>query len=248
MNRWKLALFFAVFIGLNPSAPGKTLKVAFNKWEPWKIYKDKGYGGIDARIIKEVAKRMKMNVEFMKCPWQRCLKNLKNGSADILTSVVRNEERENYMLYIEPSYHIEAKTVFYINKDSPHKIAQYEDLLKVSIGTTRGYRYFDKFDRDSTLKKYEIKNDTDGFRMLSKKRFETFVSPEISGDYIIRQSGLSGTFRKASYFENKKMPIYITLSKKSEWASKEKEFSRVVQEIVSDGIIEKIILEVNTSS
>jgi polar amino acid transport system substrate-binding protein len=246
-KKMKLLIPLVLLSLLAGRAHSTSLSVAFNEWPPWKMFDQDSYAiGIDAEILKELGKRINTQLSFLPCPWVRCLVSLENGSIDVLTSVIRNKERESYLHYLEPSYINESKTVFYIKKGAATRVNQYDDLKKYTIGVIRGYKYFNKFDSDSTLSKEILSYDFQGFMMLQLGRLDTFVSPEISGDYIISTKGMESQFDKSELTFESNIPLYITLSKKSKMTYLLPALEREIRGMVNDGTVSKIIREVTS--
>lgn len=232
--------FFLILASFHPNyILGNELSFAVNEWPPWKTTSP--FDGIDIRIAKKIAARLNLLIKFKKCPWKRCLKMIELGNVDMLSSVIKKADREVYALFIEPPYLTEAATRFYILKNSGHQIQKYEDLYKLVIGITRGYRYFRKFDEDRIVKKVEVTNDIQLLKMLAAGRLDAFVSPEISADYLILKKGYSEAFKKTPFKINQKIQTYMILSKKSPHAKNLSQFNMTIRQMVEEGIIKEIV-------
>jgi len=215
--------------------------VAFAKWPPWKIIEDDQFEGIDARIIRSVAKQHGFSIKFIQCPWPRCVDMAKSGEIDLITSFGKTKEREKYVYYLGPPYHIEYLR-FYVRKDSDILIQKYEDLYGKNIGTIKGSIYFSKFDQDPKLTKSIVNLEMQMFQMLHNNRIETFIGYETVMDYLLLVKGFQEKFNKVAF----QMPgpgSHIAISKRSKALKWRFVISKTIQDMTRSGEIHKIIDE-----
>ncbi len=232
--------------GINPLvSEGRNLVFASEHWPPWVIIDQKDesvvVGGIDVEILKEIAKRLNLNLKLYTCPWKRCLSWLEYGKIDVLTSVARTPAREGYMQYIDPPYLNKSIKVFYLKQGKGHLIKKYEDLHGISIGVTKGYKYFPRFNNDKRINKHSVVEIEQLLAMLEVGRFQAFIGNEIVVDYLIRENGYSGLFEKSVYKFDAPYEVYMAISKKSVYAKEIADFNKVMKDMVESGKIEQII-------
>jgi len=187
-------------------------------------------------LTKALATPFNVQIKYAVCPWKRNLYMMENGEADILSSVLKRPDREEYMIFLEPPYRTKSTKVFYVLKGKAGLIRKYEDLYALRIGTKLGVNYFERFDNDSGLKKEDVADDVLNLRKLEGGRFDTFICTEMVGDYLIAKEGFKGKFEKAVFRFDTEAPVYFAVSKKSSWAKKVPELSVRIKEMV-----EKII-------
>lgn len=110
------------------------------------------YGGIDLDIVREIARRMQLDVRFMRCPWVRCLRWLQEGRADLLTSAYKKPEREVFLEYFKEPYLESLPIAFYYKSAKNYAITKYEDLdTNKTIGVLSNASYFDRLTTTRTL-------------------------------------------------------------------------------------------------
>ena len=219
--------------------PADHLLVAVAHWPPWKIIEEAEFSGIDVDILEEIARRIGIAVEFVECPWARCLEMVKDGDVDMITSFGRTPEREAFVYYIEPPY-VTANVVFYKRRSSSFSVLTYDDLHSFRIGTLIGSTYFDPFNTDPLLDKEEVAVDGQLPQMLASERIDLMIGWEIPMDYLIAQEGLSGEFEKVLY-SSRGGSSYMAMSQKSELVDLIPRLSTVMQEMIEDGKVEEII-------
>lgn len=150
-------IFIFLFLVSLPSLSAKELHFVNEHWPPYIIMDGANKArGIDVEIITEIANRLGASLEITNCDWLYCLRMIKNGRADIISSALKNPEREQYMYYIEPPYIVKSTKLFYLRKGQAHKIQKYEDLYQLNIGVLKGSLYFSPFDNDSNIQKVEV--------------------------------------------------------------------------------------------
>jgi len=170
-----------------------SIKVVGNHAPPYRIIENDSFSGIYFDIMKEIGKRVEVNIVFKEQPFKRALKLMEYGRADIMLGPNRKPEREVYMVYTGAMVGRAAK-VFYVHPESP-AIQQYDDLKGKRVLTHRGKIYFDKFDKDDMIEKVIVNSYDQAIKMIAKKRADVVIMPEKEGtDNCYR--------RKTDYFSD----------------------------------------------
>lgn len=221
----------------------ENLQVCVDPYPPFKMVDSSGVvvGGIDIELTNALAKSVMLQPIYTSLPWARCLSNLKYGKADLISGIVRNNEREKYLFYIEPPYKTKSVKIFYVNKADEKQFQTYEDLSDLTIGVLRNAKHFDQFDNDDDIKKYQLSDLITGFKMLKLKRIDALVTTEEVGDYLIKSNGFNNDFRKTEYRYSQEVAVYFALSKKSKHVNKLNELEAIVTELNQKKVFEKIL-------
>ncbi len=176
--------------------------------------------GIDVKIVQMLADELGIDqVEFVECPFARCLKKLETGMADMMTGLFKSEQRAQYISFAEPSYLRDPPKVFYLRKSQPD-IKSYQDLYPLTVGVVRDTVYFPQFDQDLDITKIPLVTDTQLINMLLKGRIDTFVGTESTFDYLLSRQQKMDQLKKASYRFASPRHSYFGISKKS-WLNDE---------------------------
>ncbi|MDG4719332.1 MULTISPECIES: substrate-binding periplasmic protein [Thalassospira] len=216
------------------------LIAAFSVWEPFVIEGEDGTKqGIDVALLAEIANRLGLILEFYPCPWRRCLKTLEDGQIDVLTSFAYTDERAKFAHYITPPYS-QVTPVFYVNRDNPVPIEEYGDLRNLMIGSVVDSRYFEPFDSDSSLDKFEAGSEMILLRMLNAKRIDTIVGSDSNADFEIRRNHLEGTIIKAPFRSGIHNDIHMVVSRKSPLMARVGEISQIMQDLFDEGFIDQL--------
>lgn len=125
----------------------------FPTWAPYGYVEDGKAKGFEIEIFKAVMQEMATDVDFLHQPWKRCLYSVKNGSADVVISALKVEERLQYLLYPEEPISISETALFTREDRQIEYDGSFEKLKGYTIGITNGFSYGDAFDNCDFLHK-----------------------------------------------------------------------------------------------
>ena len=190
----------------------------------------------------KLQKEQILKIEYIRCPWIRALELMKSGKADILSSVYKKPEREEYMLYFEKPFLNELPIAFYYRKDSGVSITKYSDLYKYqNIAVLRGASYFPKFDADQGISKYEVASQEQIFPMLVHKRVQVMAGYMPTENYYITINNYSDIITKSPYVHNEKAKVYMAISKKSVLSKRIRVFNKINNDLHREGFTAKVV-------
>lgn len=239
------SLFF-IFIITTPSAiQSETIRYAVFPAPPYMIGADdekSELSGIDVEILNEIAKRANLEIEYIRCPWVRALELLKSGKADILSSVYKKNEREEFMIYFDKPFLNELPIAFYYRKNSGIMIKKYSDLYKYqNIAVLRGASYFPKFDSDRKISKYTVASQEQIYPMLIHKRVQVMAGYMPTENYFLTVNNYTDLIEKSPYTYNEKSKVYMSVSKKSGLAKKIQLLNKINNDLYHEGFINKVV-------
>ena len=197
--------------------------------------------GPEIEIIEAIARKINMVTSCRVLPFKRCLAEMKDGSVDIMTGLLRKQEREDYIFYIDPPYKGKSNKAFYLLRGNEKKLAVYKDLHKLKVGVKRGAKYFPSFDNDSKIDKLEVNSYRQNIKKLLDKRIDTFIITASQGDYLIQNLGYNEEIMKASYGYNKANNVFIGVSRKSGLMDSIEQVETIIREMIETGEFAEII-------
>jgi len=203
------------------------------------INKHGTYSGIDIDLIRIITRLLKWEVLFLECPWKRCLLMMESGVLDVVGYLVKAPERLEYMYFIDPPYQYSGNAAFYFLKGKGSDVKTYNDLNGLTIGVVIGARYFEPFDSDATLDKFQLSVDEQRFKMLQTGRIDTFLDVDVYVDFILKNNEFKGKFEKAPYVVKSKSG-YFGISKKSPYAKDRFKFGEVLKQLIDSGKVKEI--------
>lgn len=104
MRKWLLMFLLMSCAYANKVMAEETLRYALFPAPPFMIYGEQQMSGIDVEIVNEIAAQLHLKVEYIQCPWMRCLELMKTGKADLLSSAYKKPEREEFMQYFSTPF------------------------------------------------------------------------------------------------------------------------------------------------
>jgi polar amino acid transport system substrate-binding protein len=220
-------------------AGDKVLTVAVNHAPPYRIISREDaqttFSGIYVDIAKKLAGENDITIEFVEVPFARALAMMEAGTADMMLGPNRTPERERYMAYLPTPIDEEPK-IFLVRDNAP-VVRDYQDLQGRVIAVLDNSVYFDRFDADDTLQKFEVSSYETGFAMLAAKRLDVIIAPERLGRYLIRDyAGLA-----VSPYRVDGRPSYIAVSRKSELMAKFGALNASLGGLVESGEVDKVL-------
>lgn len=219
-----------------------TLKVAFAHWPPWKIIEGREISGIDAEMVRLLGRKMGIKIQFLVCPWRRCIEFIKTGQADLITSYGRRPNREEFCRYFLPAY-AGQRIVIYQAKDRPQHIGAYQDLLGKKIGTIAGSTYFRRFEEDAGLIRVPVKSESQLFKMLKAGRLDVMLGFEKAVDRLLIIEGYTNSIEKIQYHPDEGQLSHLAMSRKSKHIALAPKIERIYREIVESGRIKEIVTQ-----
>lgn len=237
-----LAVWLAVaLLQVGPAIGSEKLRVAMVNWPPAKIVENGRFGGTDVLMLEELANKIGIALEYVECPWRRCLVMMKAGEVDLISSIARSPERERYLRFVEPPYRAGYDIYFYTRGID---LRRYEDLQGLTIGLIRGGTYFDRLDEDRSLSKFAVTKEDQLIEMLTKGRLDVVVGIGRNLDYLIQRRELSKVIRRTSLVVPTIAPSYIAISRKSSGLHLAPKLGQALLEMTRNHRIEMIEREV----
>ncbi len=198
--------------------------------------------GENIDLANALATQSGYKTQFIYCPIARCFSLIENGKADMIIAVRKTEVRKKFLNYLEPPIKIQKLPLrFYIRADNKITLNSYKDLLPLTVGVLRGASYFDKFDRDTQIKKIPLTNHQQLIDMLLKGRIDTFLEREESIMPLVDQNVYATRIKLAKFSYDESVGSYIALSKNSLLKNEIALFSEAFQSLSSNGELTAII-------
>ena len=220
----------------------KIILTAFD-YPPFYYGEGKDLKGIGVDIVKELFKRMDVEPVLKKYPLKRALNSLETGSSDGMMILIRTHEREKYLHFTVPV--CTAKGVIWSSAEngrSPVEFKDFDDLLPYKIGITAGYSYGEAFDDFLKTADTEVANtDLNNYKKLMAGRIDIFPGNYYVAKGIIKRNPeLKDKFvhSESSFIE---WDLCMTVSKKSGFASRLGEINGIIEDLIAEGFVEKIL-------
>lgn len=232
-----ISLMIWISLAICTCAQGQdVITVVGNHAPPYRIIEQDEFSGMYFDTMKEIGKRIGVEVKFLEVPFKRALVFMKQGKADVMLGPNKTPDREEYMVYTEAFFPPENKA-FYVHPDASG-MRSYDDLKGKLIAVGLGKSYFPQFDSDKKLKKQVCPNYVVAIKEVKSKKCDVVIMPEREGDYLLKK--LNVQLKKSSYVVPGRKS-YITISRKSPSLTIQKEIEEAMEEIRTDGTMERIV-------
>ncbi len=185
MKRYIISLLLLLCSSFAFATSFEKVVVAVDHAPPYGMVSEDGrVSGAIVDIMREIQRTLPIKLEYVACPFSRCLKMLEQNELDVMGGLIRTEAREQKMQFLTPPYMmLSSSFVFYARADSELKINNYQDLVGKRIAVMRGAAHFPRFDNDKTLTKVEALSEHNAFDMLLKGRVELVIAVETTADH-----------------------------------------------------------------
>lgn len=148
-------------------------------------------------------------------PFARRLRSLQLGQVDITAGLIKTEQREQDIYFLEPAYLSTARHYFVIRKSELRSLNQYSDLYPMRVGIKLGAKHFARFDQDHKLYKVKLNNQSECLKMLERKRVDVCLAGETGRHKALNSSLWAGKFKIAKFEVPYDSKVYIGISRQS---------------------------------
>ncbi|MBF0099699.1 MAG: transporter substrate-binding domain-containing protein [Desulfobacterales bacterium] len=167
-----LSSLMFIFLVSAGYAETKKLRVVYTDWFPY-TYQEKGEAlGFEIEIFKAVMKSMNIETEFTNYPFQRCVKSLETGTADVLISYMKNPDREKFNDFPDTHISLSKTSLFMKSEKNIPFTGNYQELKGYMIGIVKGFSYGEEFDKADFLKKDNATDTQVLIKMLMNGRYD----------------------------------------------------------------------------
>ena len=245
----KILAFTFVSIILIANAPAfaeQTVTLVGDPWPPFvegKLGEDAS-SGVAVEIVNEIFSRIDgAEVRFPLIPWNRALREVEDGTSDGIVILLKNRERERYMVFSEPL--LVGENLFWSASDNTIPAFEWKDLgdLKgLKVGVTEGYSNGAQLDRsieNGEIEAVSAPAVENLFTMLAYGRIDVAVATNVVGYALARKYPESG-IKPASRPVNTEI-FHLGISKKSTAVKLIPEINQAIQSLRAEGYIQKIL-------
>ena len=181
---------------------------AENDWAP---YANSDGTGMANEIVSAAYKAVGIDVVFKVGPYNRLLKEVREGAILGAFDVPKESASEKIYLFGKTPLFV-AHSAYYQNVDNPLSAGKKEDLINgEKIGVVFDYGYGDFFLKNDRVVKIPVRSDLLNLRKLAKGRIDATILYEKTAKKIISENGMEEKIVKA--FDSEILPIYVAFSK-----------------------------------
>ncbi|SEF52741.1 methyl-accepting chemotaxis protein [Caloramator fervidus] len=217
------------------------LVVVSEEYPPF-VIEDEQKPGIDIEILKEIfEKRHNIKLNIFYAPFEMCLNLIKEGYADIISTLSFTNERQTYINFSNP-YRDENKFIILKSKNSNIYFRNYDDLKNKTIGLIFGYTYPNKILKDPSIKKDFSQKLEVLFEKLENNQIDAIFINDYIGNYVIKAYKLQNKLEIANfiYTSEEKFDARIGFTKKKDLSKLIDIFNTELNKLKQEGKIKNI--------
>ncbi|WP_227008455.1 substrate-binding periplasmic protein [Pseudoalteromonas luteoviolacea] len=211
-----------------------------------RLDEEKGWHGMDVDFAKALLDEAGCEYKFVSIPWGRSLKMLETGDIDLVLSVTKTLERQDYAYFIGPQ-RMET-IVFAMNAQRRYEVETMEDLfsLPVPVAIQQGAFYGTQFtDRYKQLKKNEtqfifVPDNQTKLSLLKHGRIAGFLEEKFN---IVFQSDNHPDFMtiEVAPLVINESPVYFAFSKRRTSTERLERLNQAYQNLQKTGRFKGIL-------
>jgi len=230
------------------SSEEKVLLADYRQRPPEMVIDEKTdrFSGPLIEILDEAASKIGYSIKWRNAPFQRSLKELESGSVDVVPRVVLDEERKAFVAYLGPIGYQQKDIVFLVRKGAESLINSYEDLRKITVGVKQDTAYFDRFNSDSSIRKFiSVLDDKGMANQFVAGRFDAMIVLDAEAIEKALKDINFTDYAYANYRYVQKIGNYYGMSKKSPRIAEYKTLNAALLNLVKSGRVKQIYRKYN---
>ncbi|GAA3959577.1 hypothetical protein GCM10022278_17280 [Allohahella marinimesophila] len=209
-------------------------------YQPYVIQDEQGIRGIDVDVVREIGRRLNIDIDIRLSPWTRLEKELAAGEQDCVFSYFHTPEREAFAHFTGVPMHITEYTVF-VKSEAGMNTNGLSLLYGKRIGVNRGFKTTDAFEAAREAGHIDVElvtEDTQSFRMLMLGRVNGVLTNADVGRYITAQLELEDVVALQPPLATE--AAYLVLRRAPELEDLVEQFNWALFEILRDGTYREI--------
>ena len=207
----KIRALLVLILFLGSASPGFAETITLGAENDWAPYANPDGTGMANDIVSAAYKAVGIDVVFKVGPYNRLLKEVREGAILGAFNVPKESANEKEYLFGSTPLFV-AHSAYYQNKDYPLSAGKKEDLVNgEKIGIVFDYGYGDFFAKNDRIVKIPVRSDLLNVRKLARGRIDATILYDKTADKIIAENGLNGKILKA--FDSESLNIFVAFSK-----------------------------------
>ena len=247
-------LFFAFFfiqIALSTkSFADKPLHVAITHWPPYQVTKDQTeISGIVFDVLKEVERRMGINLHMIKLPQKRMLTYFRNGELDLepAANPIWRSAYKSISVYSIPYFKVQH--VIYVRKSTEISGNYVKDFKGKTIGTRLGYNYdltIGEAFNNQLMKRKDSKQHDKNLILLKAGRIDGIVVDRQELKYWIKKLNYDYENYKEAYEVGPSIDVSMRLHKSQ--AHLLPQLNQTLKQMLEEGFVDRAIIKYASKS
>ncbi|MFA5925800.1 MAG: transporter substrate-binding domain-containing protein [Parcubacteria group bacterium] len=236
-----LAAFLDFGIFSKNKLPAELIVSGHPEWPPIMYQQNDQIVGAGPEIVAKIFQELGIKVvPKFEGSWETVQSKAKDGSVDVLAAAYKTAERETYMDYSIP-YTVDP-VVLVTKKGKAFPYDKWDDLVGKNGVVTTGDSYGQDFDNflKEKLTAQKVGAPAEAFALLDQGKADYFVYALYSAENYFFQQKAADRFEIIPKYVSSEN-FYLTVSKKSPFASLLPQVNALLEKYKADGTIDRII-------
>jgi len=180
-------------------------------WPPFEYLDDTGTSrGISSDVLRLVAERLGLDLEFVSAPWPELLEGLLAGELDVSPGMSPTEQRREHFLFTTPFV---SSFIAVWTREGDVEIESPDDLAGKTVAVEEGYFMSDVLDTDyPDAVKLERPSTLEALKAVATGKADAYIGTHAVGAYFIERYLIHG-LRLVGYLEQRPMQLAMGVPK-----------------------------------
>lgn len=244
--KWRLLAMVLGSFAFIQAVQATTLEVGTDEaLPPFSFVQDGKVVGIDVEMLKEAAKRLKLEVNVKSLPWKRVLAGTESGELHLGMPLFQTPEREAFARFTGPIHY--STFGLFVKKGKEFKFDAIDDLSGKKFGISRGFVVSGDLDAAIKAKKVtidEVPTIDQNILKLMAGRIDAFPSNIVSTLYLLKGTPESSEIVALPKLLADKRPAFLVVSKAANIPNKEQlipALTEALEGLHKDGTYAKLV-------
>ncbi|MCV2883378.1 transporter substrate-binding domain-containing protein [Aestuariibacter sp. AA17] len=195
--------------------------------------------GLHAKYVQYIASELKVPIHIQLIPFARRLRELDNGSLDILVGVSSLRKIGPNTILIHPEYESLGMSLF-VNKGNPANIHSPDDIKNKAIAITRGSKISDVFPTLREADVIEVDTLEQKIAMVEKGRIDGFFHLKQATLKVLSDTNKTRSIILSPIEETHHYTLHVALNRHSSLFEHRHTLSQIIKTGVQRGDFEAI--------
>jgi polar amino acid transport system substrate-binding protein len=227
----------------SPAARVGIIASGHPEWPPIMFQSGSTIDGAGAALVKKIFADLGVPVTTPYAgTWDEVQAKARTGDVDVLVAAYKTTERLTYMVYSDP--YTTDPVAIYVAKGKAFPFDNWNVLIGkkgiAMVGDSYGQAFDDFAAASLTLTR--VTTATDAYNMIASGQGDYFLYSLYAGDDFLKKAGTASQFESLPKFVDEEN-FYITISKKSPYASYLNLLNQQLAKYKADGTITALIAQ-----
>lgn len=140
--------------------------------------------GFTVDVVRAAFKSQGVDVKFIVTPFARCLHYAESGkTVACFNATIVKDNKDTFYWHPTPLVYVDL--LIFGRNDAPNSNMKLKDLEGKTVGSTLGYTYPTEFTKNTRIKHFDAKSDSQLVKMLANGRVDYVLLNDVPGRLLI---------------------------------------------------------------